>query len=66
MSGWGGQAQQGREQGAMVVRALPHAFEVEFTTLDGRTTAVATMEALAVRPVTGHEITHSPELTRAS
>ena len=50
----------------MVVRALPHAFEVEFTTLDGRTTAVATMEALAVRPVTGHEITHSPELTRAS
>jgi hypothetical protein len=40
------------------------AFEVEFTTLDGKTTAVATVEALAVRPVTSHEITHSRELTR--
>jgi Domain of unknown function (DUF4926) len=42
------------------------AFEVEFTTLDGRTAAVATVEALGVRPVTGHEITHCRELTRAS
>jgi hypothetical protein len=42
------------------------AFEVEFTTLDGRTAAVATVDAVAVRPVTGHEITHSRELTRAS
>jgi Domain of unknown function (DUF4926) len=42
------------------------AFEVEFTTLDGRTAAVATVEALAVRPVTGREITHSRELTRAN
>ena len=41
------------------------AFEVEFTTLDGKTVAVATVEA-AARPVTGHEITHSRELTRAS
>jgi hypothetical protein len=39
------------------------AFEVEFTTLDGKTAAVATVEALAVRPVTSHEITHSRELT---
>jgi hypothetical protein len=42
------------------------AFEVEFTTLDGKTAAVATVEALAVRPVTSREITHSRQLTRAS
>ena len=42
------------------------AFEVEFTTLDGKTAAVATVEALAVRPVTGREITHSRELPRVS
>ena len=42
------------------------AFEVEFTTLDGRTAAVSTVEAAAVRPVTGHEITHSRELTRVT
>lgn len=42
------------------------AFEVEFTTLDGKTAAVATVEAPSVRPVTSHEITHSRELSRAS
>jgi hypothetical protein len=42
------------------------AFEVEFTTLDGNTAAVATVDALAVRPVTSREITHSRELTRTS
>ena len=41
------------------------AFEIEFMTLDGQTVAVATLEAGAVRPVTGREITHSREL-RAS
>jgi Domain of unknown function (DUF4926) len=41
------------------------AFEIEFMTLDGQTAAVATVEASAVRPVTGREITHSREL-RAS
>ena len=35
------------------------AFEVEFTTLDGRTAAVATVEASGVRPVTSREITHA-------
>jgi hypothetical protein len=51
-----------------VVHVYPggEAFEVEFTTLDGRTAMVATVDAVAVRPVTGHEITHSRELTRAS
>jgi hypothetical protein len=39
------------------------AFEIEFTTLDGRTAAVATVEASGVRPVTSHEITHSRALT---
>jgi hypothetical protein len=38
------------------------AFEIEFTTLDGKTAAVATVEACGVRPVTSHEITHSREL----
>jgi hypothetical protein len=41
------------------------AFEIEFMALDGQTAAVATVEASAVRPVTGREITHSREL-RAS
>ena len=40
------------------------AFEIEFTTLDGTTAALATVAATAVRPVTGHEITHSRVLTR--
>jgi hypothetical protein len=48
------------------VHADGRAFEVEFTTLDGRTAAVATVAVHAVRPVTGREITHSRELTRAS
>ena len=51
-----------------VVHVYPDrkAFEVEFTTLDGKTATVATVDAGAVRPVTGHEITHSRELTSAS
>ena len=39
------------------------AFEVEFTMLDGRTAAVATVEASKVRPVGRREITHARELT---
>ena len=39
------------------------AVEVELTTLDGRTAAVATVEASGVRPVTSHEITHAREMT---
>lgn len=35
------------------------AYEVEFTTLDGRTAAVVTLEAAQVRPVGRSEITHS-------
>jgi len=42
------------------------AFEIEFTTLDGKTATVATVEASAVRPVTGREITHSRALRSAS
>jgi Domain of unknown function (DUF4926) len=51
-----------------VVHVYPDgkAFEVEFTALDGKTAAVATVEALAVRAVTSHEITHSRSLTGAS
>ncbi|MGH9204052.1 MAG: DUF4926 domain-containing protein [Vicinamibacterales bacterium] len=48
-----------------VVHVYPdgQAFEVEFTTLDGRTVAVATVAASQVRPVNGREITHARQLT---
>jgi hypothetical protein len=39
------------------------AFEVEFTTLEGATAAVVTVEASAVRPVGHREITHARQLT---
>ena len=47
-----------------VVHVYPDgkAFEVEFTTLDGHTAAVATVEASQVRRVTGSEITHARQL----
>lgn len=38
------------------------AFEIEFTTLDGGTAAVVTVESSAVRPVSRKEITHAREL----
>ena len=38
------------------------AYEVEFTTLDGHTAAVVTIEASQVRPVGRREITHAREL----
>lgn len=38
------------------------AFEVEFTTLDGATAAVVTVESTQVRPVGHREITHAREL----
>ena len=41
------------------------AYEVEFLTLDGRTAAVVTVEALQVRPVGQREITHARELAAA-
>jgi hypothetical protein len=41
------------------------AYEVEFLTLDGRTAAVATLEAAQVRPVGRREITHARELAPA-
>ena len=40
------------------------AYEVEFTTLNGRTAAIVTVEASGVRPVRRHEITHARELAR--
>jgi hypothetical protein len=38
------------------------AYEVEFTTLDGRTAAVVTVDAPDVRPISRREITHAREL----
>ena len=38
------------------------AYEVEFTTLNGDTAAVVTVEASQVRPVHKREITHAREL----
>ena len=45
------------------VYADGQAFEVEFTTLDGRTAVVATVDASSVRSVTSREITHAREMT---
>ncbi len=44
------------------VYADGQAYEVEFTTLDGKTAAVVTVEASDVRPVGRREITHAREL----
>ncbi len=41
------------------------AYEVEFTTLNGDTAAVVTIEAAQVRPVHKREITHARELQPA-
>jgi hypothetical protein len=41
------------------------AYEVEFTTLDGKTAAVVTIEAAQVRPVGKREITHAREMAPA-
>lgn len=41
------------------------AYEVEFTTLAGKTAAVVTVEANHVRPVRQREITHARELAPA-
>lgn len=38
------------------------AYEVEFTTLEGKTAAVITVEAAQVRPVGRREMTHAREL----
>lgn len=38
------------------------AYEIEFTTLDGATAAVVTVEAARVRPVNPREITHAREI----
>lgn len=38
------------------------AFEVEFTTLEGKTAAVITLEASQIRPVGQREISHAREL----
>jgi hypothetical protein len=41
------------------------AYEVEFTTLDGRTAAIVTIEAAQLRPVGRREITHAREMAPA-
>ena len=38
------------------------AFEVEFFTLNGRTIAVATVEAADLRPVSDRDVSHTREL----
>lgn len=37
-------------------------YEVEFVSLEGRTLAVATLEAAQLRPVSAREITHAREV----
>jgi hypothetical protein len=38
------------------------AYEVEFTTLAGRTFTVATVESRQLRPVSGRDVSHAREL----
>ena len=38
------------------------AYEVEFVALDGHTTAIATLEAHQVRPVTPRDMTHTRQI----
>jgi hypothetical protein len=38
------------------------AYEVEFTTLEGKTAAVVTLEVTQIRPVSQREMTHAREL----
>jgi hypothetical protein len=58
---------EGLESGDVgtVVHVYPDmsAFEVEFTALNGRTVAVATVESPHVRPVSDRDITHARQLT---
>ena len=37
-------------------------YEVEFVALDGHTTAVATLDAQYVRPITSRDMTHTREI----
>ena len=41
------------------------AYEIEFLSLDGETAAIATVEAVKIRPVHRHEITHARQLAVA-
>lgn len=41
------------------------AYEVEFVALDGHTTAVATVEASQVRPVSRRDMSHAREIQAA-
>jgi hypothetical protein len=41
------------------------AYEVEFTTLDGKTAAVVTVEAAQIRPIGKREIAHARALAPA-
>jgi uncharacterized protein DUF4926 len=41
------------------------AYEVEFVALDGHTAAIATLEAVNVRPVSPREIPHAREMVAA-
>ena len=44
------------------IHAGGEAYEVEFTTLDGRTLAVATVKSDNLRPVTHRDVAHMREL----
>ena len=41
------------------------AYEVEFSALDGHTTAVVTLEASQVRPITHRDMVHAREIQTA-
>ncbi len=47
----------------VAIYADGNAYEVEFTTLEGKTAAVVTVESANVRPLGDREITHARELS---
>jgi len=62
--------QHGLKRGDVGTIVLVHGggagFEVEFTTLDGETVAVTTLDAKEIREVDGNEIAHARGLARAA
>ena len=61
----GGELEAGDVGTVVHVYGDGRAYEIEFTTLEGETAAVVTVEASQVRPVGKREITHARELSPA-
>ena len=61
----GGQLQTGDVGTVVHIHKGGAAYEVEFTTLDGRTLTVATVDSKKLRPVSRRDVAHVRELQAA-